>query len=63
MWSRIKWALRSSDPTARTAMWIAFWSAVIGLLGFGLGVIGAIPILKGLVSLAQRAGSHLNGIW
>jgi hypothetical protein len=44
-------------------MWIAFWSAVIGLLGFGLGVIGAIPILKGLVSLAQRAGSHLNGIW
>ena len=36
--------------STRTAMWIAFWSAVIGLLGFGLGVIGAFALGKLLTS-------------
>jgi hypothetical protein len=42
---RLTWARESSDPGARIAMFIAYWSAIIGLIGFVLGVIGAVPVL------------------
>jgi hypothetical protein len=43
---RLRWARESADPTARIAMWIAYWSAIIGVAGFVLGVIGAVPIVR-----------------
>jgi hypothetical protein len=42
---RLTWARESSDPGARIAIWIAYWSAIVGLLGFVLGLIGAVPVL------------------
>ncbi len=45
IWTKLKWARQTADPSARIAMWIAYWSAVVGLIGFVLGVIGAAPVL------------------
>jgi len=44
-WTKIGWAREAADPSARIAMWIAYWSALLGLAGFVLGVIGAVPAL------------------
>jgi hypothetical protein len=45
-WRKLKWAREAADPSARMAMWIAYWSALLGLAGFVLGVIGAVPVLR-----------------
>jgi hypothetical protein len=45
-WRKLKWAREAADPSARMAMWIAYWSVLLGLAGFVLGVIGAVPVLR-----------------
>jgi hypothetical protein len=44
LWQKLIWALETSDPGARIAMWIAYWSAIIGVAGLVLGIIGVIPV-------------------
>lgn len=56
-WEKLKWACLSSDPASRIAAWIAVWSAIIGVLGLVLGIIGVIPVVKEWVASSEKAHS------
>jgi hypothetical protein len=57
-WEKLQWACLAADPAARIAAWIAVWSAVVGMIGLVLGIIGVVPVIKEWVG--QKPEPHMT---
>lgn len=39
---RVRWYLSSPDPAVHVPAWLAFWSVILGGLGFALGIVSIV---------------------